>query len=247
MIISQNTSLDLIVNQPMMLDILLHVATLAAVVLYFRRQIGDAVLGAFRLFKASLKGKAAFTQQKEIDNGANIALCVVVGTLPTGILGVLMSDLAGTISATPTYLGLTFVSCAGILFASRFFQGGDRRLTVPMALIIGLAQGIAVLPGLSRSGTTIAVALALGVNREEAATFSFLLSLPAILGAAALEIDVDSLLLNGQTGAFLIGALAAFLVGLMALVFLVALVRKGRLWLFAPYLLTVGILTLSFI
>jgi len=220
------------------------VATLAAVILFFRSKVKETLVGIWRLVTASFNGWAAFLNQKEIDDGANMALCVLVGTLPTGVLGILLSDVAEHISVAPSLLGVTFLSCAGLLFASRWWKGGDRPLTLKTALIIGFFQGIAVLPGLSRSGTTIAVALALGLKREEAATFSFLLSLPAILGAAALEIDVTKLLVDGPLAAYLLGAASAFTVGLVALYSLVVLVKKGRLWLFAPYVALAGLYAL---
>jgi undecaprenyl-diphosphatase len=157
-----------------------------------------------------------------------------------------LSDVAEQISVAPGLLGISFLSCAALLFASRWWKGGDRPLTLNTALIIGFFQGIAVLPGLSRSGTTIAVALALGLKREEAATFSFLLSLPAILGAAALEIDVTMLLVDGPLAAYLLGAAFAFAVGLVALYSLVVLVKKGRLWVFAPYVALAGLYALFF-
>lgn len=235
---NQGGMLDLMLKTPLMLDILLHVATLAAVALFFRKRILDAIIGSWRLIKSVPTG--AVKQQLAADDGANMAVCVALGTLPTGILGILLKDTTETIASTPWMLGSTFLFCAVLLFASKFWTGGTKRLSIGLALIIGLAQGIAVLPGISRSGTTIAVALALGLRREEAATFSFLLSLPAILGAALLEIDMDTLLLDGPISAYILGAASAFLIGLAALYSLVALVKKGRLWLFSPYLIFVG-------
>ena len=243
LIMNQSDTLALMLETPLMLDILLHVATLAAVALFFRKRIADAFAGSWRLVKSVSTGAAR--QRLATDDGANLAVCVVIGTLPTGIMGVIFKDFTETVGSTPWMLGATFFFCSALLFASKFWPGGAKRLSIGSALIIGIAQGIAVFPGISRSGTTIAVALALGLRREEAATFSFLLSLPAILGAALLEIDVNALLLDGPIGAYLLGTASAFLIGLVALYSLVALVKTGRLWLFAPYLVVVGFYCLS--
>ena len=105
---------------------------------------------------------------------------------------------------------------------------------------------MAVLPGISRSGATIVAALAFGLKREEAARFSFLLSIPAILGAAVLELDVSAIAAGGHSWAFALGALTAFVVGFGALTLLIRLVRKGRLWLFAPYVAAVGVAMMVF-
>lgn len=227
-----------IAEQPLTLDILLHLATLLAVGIYYRKEIAAALRGFGRSLIA-VKDQRFRAVLRE-DEGANLAWAVIVGTLPTGIIGLLLENAAVAVSTTPMLLGCSFMACAGILIASRFWQGGERRLTMKLALLIGIAQGVAVLPGISRSGTTIAVALALGLGRKEAARFSFLLSMPAIIGAALLEMDLDALQSSGQLGSFLLGAACAFAVGLLALVLLVQLVRRGRLWVFAPYVAAAG-------
>lgn len=228
---------------PLALDILLHLATLAAVFIFFRKQIVAALVGGWRLLLAVFRGSAKSCLVE--DDGANTALCVIVATLPTGILGVLIKDTAEWAGTSPSALGMIFLFCAGVLLLSRFKPGGDRRLNLQFALIIGLAQGVAVLPGLSRSGTTIAVALALGLVRKDAFHFSFLLSIPAILGAAVLEMDMDQFATGDHLTAYLVGVGAAFCVGLGSLYLISRVVDKGRLWWFAPYVAAVGAASLA--
>ncbi len=232
-------------DQPLTLEILLHVATLMSVIVYFRRDIWLAILGAGSAVAGIFGGR--FNQVIKENDGANLALCVVVGTLPTGVLGFALEDAAGLLSKNPTALGLSFLFCAAVLIASRWWKGGDKRISWKLALIIGLVQGIAVLPGISRSGVTITVALALGLGREQAAKFSFLLSIPAILGAAVLKLDLAALTADGKLLPYSFGAIAAFCVGLGALYLLVRIVKAGRFWLFAPYVGAVGICTLLFL
>jgi undecaprenyl-diphosphatase len=107
-----------------------------------------------------------------------------------------------------------------------------------------VVQGIAVLPGVSRSGSTIAAGLALGLSPERAARFSFLLSLPAIVGASVLELDSDAFTTEGLGPAYLLGALTSLVSGLFALKLLVMIVHRGKLWAFAPYVALVGLLTM---
>ena len=244
-LLAKGAPLDALYLQPLMLDILLHVATLVAVILFYRSEILEAIIGFGRSL-SSVKGGRFKAYLKE-DDGALLAWSVAVGTLPTGLVGLLMADAAQTVSTEPKLLGCAFLACAALLFSSRFWPGGTRRLSLGMALTIGAIQGLAVLPGISRSGATIALALALGLKREEAARFSFLLSLPAILGAAILELDGDALASSGHLASYLLSAAVAFIVGLAALFLLVRLVRRGRLWLFTPYVAVAGLFALFYL
>jgi len=232
-------------EQPLLLEVLLHLATLLAVVLVYRLDVLAVIRGAGQGLAALFRGRLG--RAAADDDGVNLALCIVVGLLPTAGLGLLLRDPAVAISGSPLGLGLTFLACACLLIATRWWPGGSRRLDWKLALAIGVVQGLAVLPGISRSGVTIAAALALGLDREEAARFSFLLSIPAIIGAAALELDLESLTAGEHAAAFAGGAVAAFLVGLGALLLLIKLVRGGRLWMFAPYVAAMAVFSLFFL
>jgi undecaprenyl-diphosphatase len=240
--------LESLKNQPLLLEILLHLATLVAVVIVYRREVLSLFSGTKEIALSVLRGN--FMQTIRTDSGARLLLLLIVATIPTAILGLLMekSGIVQSVSTTPLFLGLSFLTCAGILIASRFGHEKEGEiLTFKNALLIGLAQGFAVMPGISRSGTTIAVALLLGTNREAAARFSFLLSIPAILGAAILEIDVNQLFQSDALGAIAGGVLASFICGIAALLLLIRLVRAGKLWLFAPYVAAVGVTTIFFL
>ncbi|MCP4199984.1 MAG: undecaprenyl-diphosphate phosphatase [Proteobacteria bacterium] len=245
MLIQKNDLSPSFADQPLVLEILLHMATLLAVIVFFWRDVLAAIKGAGSLV-ASV-GRAKFLDLINTDDGANMALGVVMGTVPTAFIGLAMRDPAGFIAQSATGLGVSFLCCACLLFASRSWPGGERRLTWRIALVIGLVQGIAVLPGISRSGATIALALALGLDRVQAVRFSFLLSLPAILGAAVLELNFNELVSNDNNTAYLLGGCAAFVIGLGALFVLNRLVRAGRLWVFAPYVGVVAISTFFFL
>jgi undecaprenyl-diphosphatase len=128
---------------------------------------------------------------------------------------------------------------------------GADRIGIGRALLIGTAQGLAICPGISRSGTTIAVALLLGVERELAARFSFLLAIPAVLGALAFELKDYAPPANGSqagvgVGAMLLGAIIAAAVGIFALKLLLRFVRGGKLSAFAYYCWALGLLAIGY-
>jgi undecaprenyl-diphosphatase len=232
-------------NRPLTLEILLHVATFFAVVIFYRQAVFEGLKGVFRGAGGLARGR--FSEMIKKDDSVNLATAVVAGTIPTGVLGLLLRRQAEMVSASPTSLGLAFLGTACMLLATLWWPGGKRRLSWRIALLIGAVQGIAVLPGISRSGVTIAAGLAVGLEREDAVRFSFLLSLPAIIGAAALELDMESLTSDHNLFAYLVGGAAAFVVGLFALYLLVRLVRGGRLWLFAPYVALMGTVSILFL
>ena len=147
--------------------------------------------------------------------------------------------------------GLMLIVTGLILWLSRQTQANkdqarSDRLTRKNAFIIGIVQGLAIIPGISRSGSTISVGLLLGIDRETAARYSFLLSIPAIIGAGLLGLKDGLLQTDLAIGTALLGAFTAALVGYAALKSLLQVVKKGRLHVFAPYCWLVGILAIIF-
>lgn len=239
---------------PLLFDIMLHLATLGAVLLFFRRKIWSLLKVAGRwLARRSLP-------EDKADMRTIVAL--LLGTVVTGVFGIVLSDLVEDYSEKLICVG--FFITAGLLIFSDAVEerrrkkllesGSDGLVTTrtgvrPLqGLGIGLAQGIGVLPGISRSGSTIAGALLCGVDREQAGEFSFLLSIPAILGAFVLELD-DLDMIGDSVGVapVVAGCVAAFVAGIFALSVLMKIVRKGKLEWFALYLIPAGILGLVFL
>lgn len=208
------------------LDILLHFATLLAVFVVYRRDY-------LRVLSGVWKGGEA---RRELG-------LVLLGTIPAGIVGVIFKDRIEALPETHPYLLPLCWAAMGIaLLGERGRMRGDRAIDVRAALWIGCWQAVAILPGISRSGTTILAALWFGVGREAAARYSFLVAAPLILGATALEVPG---LVTGEgiamAPAILAAAFAvAFLVGLAALGLLLRLLRRGRLHWFGPYVLLVA-------
>ena len=227
-------------------DIVLHLGTLVAVVWYYRKDLVKLVSESF----AGLQNLASGHSWKEtlrLYPGFRFALLIVVGTIPTAVIGLAFEDTFERLFGSVRLVGLMLILTGTVLLLTRFARGGGRdaaEMTWVDALIIGVVQGLAITPGISRSGVTIAAALLLGIERETAARYSFLLSIPSILGALLLRIGGAE---DGVgTTALVVGFGAAALTGYFCLALLVRLVKKGRLSWFAPYCFALGLLALVF-
>jgi undecaprenyl-diphosphatase len=171
-----------------------------------------------------------------------LALLIMLASVPTAVLGITLRRPLGMAFGEPRLVLAALAATGGLLLLSRWSGEGDRRLTLVAALALGVVQGIAILPGISRSGATIAVALLFGVERELAARFSFLLAVPAIFGALTLEVAGAGLgEVTRSAPALAAGFVAAAVTGVAALAILVPLVRRGRLSYFAVYLIPVSL------
>ncbi|MEE8410584.1 MAG: undecaprenyl-diphosphate phosphatase, partial [Myxococcota bacterium] len=165
--------------------------------------------------------------------------------VPTAMAGLLIREWAEAIFGMPRLVAGMLLVTAALLVTARLAESksdSPRRIGIGHALLIGLVQGIAIVPGISRSGSTIAVALLLGLGREEAARFSFLLAVPAILGALLIEILQEGLGGGVALWPLVIGFATAGVLGLAALAIVVPLVRSGCLHYFAVYLVPVGMI-----
>lgn len=186
---------------------------------------------------------------KLISDDLRVIPLLLLGTIPAVVLGLPIKFLAEkAILESPLLAGLMLpVTGAILLWGARAYPGRDdyRQITWQKAILIGLSQAIAILPGVSRSGCTISTGLRLGLSRESAATFSFLLAVPALAGAGVLE--VLKILKKGdfQAGAqpshLVIGGVVSFFVGLGALWVLVRMLERGRFNVFAWYCIALGV------
>lgn len=228
-------------------DVVLHVGTLVAVCLVYRADLIRVLQSVFRSGGRLLRGEAAGTLAAEPDT--RLALLLIVGTIPAGLLGVLAgglleSHLTGTLFVGVFLIGNGFIlMLGGRTPVARGEEEGRpiEELGIRDALLVGMAQAFALLRGISRSGTTISAALLLGIRREDAARFSFLLSVPAILGAAVLELRHLEPGEGPGALALAAGAAVAAVVGWGALRLLLHLVRNGRLDRFAWYCWALGL------
>ncbi|MGD9332028.1 MAG: undecaprenyl-diphosphate phosphatase [Desulfobacterales bacterium] len=228
-------------------DVSVHLGTLIAVMLYFRQDI----LRLVRALRHSLQRASA--PQSDGDRAqVRLAGLLILGSAPTAAIGLALHGVADRLFTSPLMTGVMLLLTGGLLFATR--PGGRTRgntgrtlgqLTLRDALVIGVTQGLAVLPGISRSGSTIAVGILTGIQHETAARFSFLLSIPAVAGAAALVLVEAVQAGNLHLRTCLVGGVTALVVGYASLALLVFLVKKGCLHLFAPYCWIVGGLAIA--
>ena len=230
----------------LLFDVLVHVATLVAVLVFLRSEVVAVIRGALRGGAAIARGQAVAAWRD--DREARLAALVLIATVPTGLIGALAGRWLSNSTATPTAVGVVLIINGFVLLGSKWAgrgrdggaQEGGKPWGVGTALLIGVGQGLAVLRGLSRSGTTITLGLAGGLSREEAFNYSFLLSVPAILGALVLELDPGALMAPGGAATHIAGFLAALPVGYLSLILLSAIVRRGGLHIFAPWCWALG-------
>lgn len=219
-------------EMPLSMVVLLHVGTLIATAIVFWP---DLVL----LTKSTASGLRTPRRFAETDDG-RLVLAIVVASVPTALIGLFLEDRVEGWARIPWIVGACLLASAFAVLSTR--NGGGRLdvPTLPHAVLIGVAQGLAVMPGLTRSGSTIAVAMVLGMSGPAAFRFSFLLSLPAIFGATLLQArHTEELAALGMPA--LAGAATALVVGYAALRLLRSIVNQGRFWTFALYLVPLGL------
>lgn len=214
---------------PILFDVILHVGTLIVVVVFFREEIS-------KLFSALVR------LDFETEYGKMVPL-IIVGVVPTLLIGIIFGNLIEETFQDALPISIALVLCGFILYSAKFSREKNDSISYTTAAMIGLAQGIAIIPGISRSGATITVALLLGIKREKAFRFSFLLSIPAILGALVLTLymELDELAsANLGVVQILAGVAISMFVGYLALKLLWKTVKKGKFHLFAFYCWLLG-------
>lgn len=222
-------------------EVAMHLATLLAVFAVFSRRI-------LKLIRAILLGRMKLVDGhwRFSDDNLRLSLLLVLATIPAAAAGLLLDDLIERAFANPLAVSLALLATGGILFGTGRVIRGRGALNWRNTLFIGLAQALAIFPGISRSGSTIAAGIYAGVDQEKAAEFSFLLSIPVILGAGLLEFRKVSLqeLSSGELASILAGGLAAAVSGFMAIKILLKLVKRSKLQYFAYYCWAAGLASL---
>lgn len=233
-------------HQPgVLFDVILHLGTLLAVIFFFRKEIFDITMALI-----PLKWRPASCCHEDsglIGARRKLALLIIIGTVPAGIMGVLFRDeihrLFESVEITAVMLLITGV----LLFASDNIKNANRledKMNIADSVLIGIAQGIALIPGISRSGSTIAFGIFRGIDRETAARFSFLLSIPAITGAAVLESRYVTSVPLSDLPTYGMGFLMAAVTGFLSLKFLFLILKRKGLKVFAYYCWFAGCVTL---
>ena len=224
-------------------DAAIHLGTLTAVLIYFR----DIVRRLALAWLSSLRNPDVRSTPD-----AKLAWLLLLGTIPAAVAGILIEDTAESELRDPALVGATLlVFCLPMLLAE-YARRGDREITsagIRDALLLGVAQSVALIPGVSRSGITISAGMLAGFRREEAATFAFLLSVPVIAGAGGKQI-FDALR-DDAAGAgvdvYATGLVAAAVVGYAAVAFLMRFLRVRSLLVFVAYRVVLGLTVLGLV
>ena len=232
------------VESSLAFDTFLHLGTLIAVLWFFRYDIYKMLMSWVASLQDILQGR--FKEGFYEDPYKRLAWYVILATIPVAMVGVLFEDSVDALFSGALYVPAFFLFVTGtILYLSQRMTSGEinyNTITKKEALFMGLGQACAILPGLSRSGTTIAAGLTIGLNKEFAAKFSFILSIPAILGAFVLQLkDIGSAMDANFLPVFL-GFIASIIAGYMAIKWMLDLIQNKSLDIFAYYCWLMGLL-----
>jgi undecaprenyl-diphosphatase len=221
-------------------DAILQLATACTVLLYFRKDIWDLVLNLFKKIKDPQKTK--------------LTIALIIGTIPAIIFGLLLQDYMDTVFRNPLLVALTLIIGAGIMFlADKVLEkrtAPPQDFTIKKGFLVGLYQCLALVPGMSRSGMSISGGYFLGLSKETAIRFSFLLSIPIIVGSGLMKVkDVikDPSLIGGQYTTLILGAITAFVFGWFAIDFLLKFLKTNSFKGFVIYRTLLAILLLLFV
>ena len=208
------------------MEIALHFGTLLSILLVYRRDLVKLL------------------------SDRRLMLMIVLATVPVGLVGIFLKDYVNAAFGNPLLAGCALIVTAGFLLAGRSLQKpapASDSISARTAVTVGVFQAVAVIPGISRSGSTIAAGMGCGLSRENAARFSFFIAIPAIGGAAVMQLKdlmTGDAVLSGDPGALALGTVTAFVVGVVSLRWLIRLVVADRLHWFAAYCLVAGLLTI---
>lgn len=231
--------LDLASSQEVFLAIMLHLGTLISVLIFFRKEIFD-ILKAFFI---------ALKNRNFEDKDAKMGLYIIIGTFFTVLVAYPLKDITEKLVFSPIVPSLLLIGTGGLLFLSEYvsskFKAKTDKINLKTAVIIGIAQGLAAFPGFSRSGFTIAAGLFSGLDRISCTKYSFLLTIPIILGTSifypVLEIDKADFITYNWV-AIIIGTLISTIVGYLCIKYFLKFVAKFSLNIFAYYCISVGAL-----
>ena len=214
---------------PLLFDVLLHFGTLLVTLVYFRTAIKNVLTSLWHRDLHSEDGK--------------LLIPIIIGSIPTALIAVAIGDQLDAYFSSLIWLGVWFLVTGGLLLATKFSTERKDNISMPVALLVGVMQGLAIIPSVSRSGFTIATMLLLGVKKELAFKFSFLLSIPAVIGALGLTLYQEhDMLSTAGIGTIEIAAalLVTIAVSFLALKLLQKVLAANKFWLFSFYCFVIG-------
>jgi len=222
-------------------EVLVHFGTAMSIVVVYRRELISLVTGFFNIVVRPAQYSTAWRENGEFQTSIYILLTMI----PTGIMYVLFKDRLEALFSDPRATSMMLIVTGVLLLLTRLRKNPDGPIGPVKALVIGLAQAFAMIPGISRSGSTICTAIYLNVEPRRAADFSFLMLLPVVLGATVLKTGdflaaTSSEAFSNALGPFIMGTIIAFISGIVAIKIVLGFVREGRLHFFAFYCFFAG-------
>lgn len=228
-------SIDTVTSEEIFFDILIHLSTLFAVIIYFFKDIKNLLSG----FICAVKEKNYSSKDFKF------CVYILIATLITCIMGFFIKDIAHKLTENPFIVSIFLIITGGILFLSEKFKSKEGEMNLKTSLIVGFFQGLAIFPGISRSGMTISSAVFKGIKRQEAAKFSFILSIPIILIASLIyplmTFDIKDIK-DFNYFAIISGMIVSFVIGYICIKYFMKFLEKNTLKGFAYYCFIVGII-----
>ena len=223
--------------------VLLHIGTLVSIFVVYHKDIYALIKELFLLFKDIFTGKGLRIKERPI---RKLGIMIIVSSIPTAIMGLLFSDYIDKIFGSLTVIAICWIITGFILLFSEKLKNNKKEIEgmkYRNAIFIGICQGLAIMPGISRSGSTIVGSLVTGLKREFAVEFAFLISIPAILGSAILEFPkaIKAGIEPSTIGPMIVGFLVAAISGYFAITTMIKLVSKHKMRYFSYYVWIIGL------
>ncbi|MCF7795615.1 undecaprenyl-diphosphate phosphatase [Patescibacteria group bacterium] len=207
-------------------NIALHFASVIVIFIVFWKDIKKLIIGVLKRDKKALK----------------MFFYYFLASIPAAIFGILLKDSLEIVNQNLFLIGIFLIITSFVLFVTKFAKKINTKINTKNSTLIGLAQACAILPGISRSGMTVSMGLVRGIDKKEVAKFSFILAIPAILGATLL--DIRNLQSIQNVEAVIIGMIVCLIIGVLSLKFLLNIIKKNSLYKFSPYCLILGIFSI---
>lgn len=229
-------------EQGVTFNIITHFGTLVSIVYYFRKDLAQLLSAGWRALREPSRIRERWQNEKEI----RFIAYLLISMIPAGVAGFTIRERLDGLFADPAGISFMFLVTGALLYSTRYFYGRTGPLTAGNTFLVGVAQAFALIPGLSRSGTTMSAAILLGINKEDVARFTFIMMIPVVTGATLVEL----LGLQGeaidptQIPHLILGFLVAMLSGYVALKYFIVLFKTKGIHYFAYYCWGIGMLGL---
>lgn len=220
-------------------EIVVHFGSFCSITLYYRKLIAEILHDLFK----SITPKGLKEEIYKTNSNVKFSLFILISMIPAMIVGFTLQDRIEELFMNPFFVSCMLLITGTLLFLTRYIQNPQKDVNAFRSLMMGIAQAFAIIPGISRSGSTISIGLFSGIKRDEVANFSFLMVLPVLAGAMLLTI-MDLMEAGIETAAFIIllsGFLASFISGYVALSYLVRMLKQAKFYYFSYYCWAVGL------